>query len=322
MNDATNASEVNELDRFVEAARDAVTDDMVSRLSGTTAEALDLLDQLNRSGIADALPVLAEMVNNGDLQRIAGLARVYTTAEDAVTDDIVGRLADTAGDGLALLDKVNRAGLDRAVPVLAEMIDNGDLQRVAQLARLVTTAEDAVTDDIVGRLSETIGGGLTLLDQANRSRVGEALPMISEMVENGDLRRVVDMARVLGAAEDALTDDMIGRFAGVMGEAVSVVDRLNRSGVGRLVEVLEKLDSNGGLERIAMGLPKMTEQLELLQDMSGCLTRATEEMQEQPPAKGGLGGILKIVRDRENQEFLRFVMAFGRQMKERCLNRD
>lgn len=261
MNDATNSIEVNELDRFVEAARDAVTDDMVSRLSGTTADALDLLDQVNRSGLAKALPVLAEM------------------------------------------------------------IDNGDLQRVAQLARLVTTAEDAVTDDIVGRLGETIGGGLTLLDQANRSGIGDALPMISEMVENGDLRRLVDLSRVLGAAEDALTDDMISRFAGVMGEAVSVVDRLNRSGVGRLVEVLEKLDANGGLERIAMGLPKVTEQLELLQDVSGCLTRASEEMVEQPPAKGGLGGILKIVRDRENQEFLRFIMAFGRQLKERCLNR-
>ena len=55
--------------------------------------------------------------------------RVIAAARDALTDEMVGRLTEAAGGGLALIDQVNRAGLDRAIPALAEMLHNGDLQR-------------------------------------------------------------------------------------------------------------------------------------------------------------------------------------------------
>jgi uncharacterized protein YjgD (DUF1641 family) len=322
MNDTTEETTADEAERLIEAARDSITDDMVSRLSATGADALDLLDRINRSGLANAIPALAEMVDNGDLDRIAKLARVYGAAEDSVTDDMISRLAETAGGGMDLLDKVNRSGVDQALPVLSEMINNGDLQRLAQLARVYGAAEDAVTDDMVGRMSEVLGGALELADQANRAQIGRALPVLAKMIDSGDLQRLADMARILGAAEDAVTDDMVGRLAEVFGEAVSLVDRLNRSGVSRLVTVLERLDESGGLDRIADSMPKMAEQIELLEDMSGCLSTATEEIRQQPPARGGIGGLLKIMRDKDNQEFLRFAMALGRQMSQRCLNRE
>lgn len=248
------------------------------------------------------------------------LERIVEAAKDSVTDDIVGRLASTTAGSLDLLDKINSSGIEKALPVLAQMVENGDLQRVAQLARLYTAAEDSVTDDMIGRLGETVGGALLLADQAGRSRIAEALPVIDHMVATGDLRRVADLARLVGAAEDAVTDDMVGRLAEMAGEAISVVDRLNRSGVGRLVEVLEKLDASGGLDILAETLPKATEQLSLLADMSVCLEHAIEEVKTKP-SSGGIFGLLGTLRDKDNQDFIRFVLGFGRRLKERCFSR-
>ena len=45
------------------------------------------------------------------------LHRVVAAARDSLTDEMVTRLAATAGETIALLDQVNRAGLARALAV-------------------------------------------------------------------------------------------------------------------------------------------------------------------------------------------------------------
>jgi uncharacterized protein YjgD (DUF1641 family) len=44
----------------------------------------------------------------------------------------------------------------------------------------------------------------------------------------------------------------------------------------------------------------------------GALDAASKEMATQPAAGGGFGGLLKLMRQPENQETLRFMLAFGR----------
>src|ERR1035437_10827588 len=85
---------LEEIEGVATAARDAMTEDIIGRVAGTAAEALDLVDQVNRSGLARAIPLLAQMVDNGDLQRVVNLARIYGSAEDALTEEMVGRIAD------------------------------------------------------------------------------------------------------------------------------------------------------------------------------------------------------------------------------------
>ena len=101
-----------EVQQVVAAARAALTDEMVSRLATTAGEAIDLMDQVNRAGLARAIPAIAEMVNNGDLNRVARLARVYASAEDALTDEMVGRLAETIAEGM--LEPLDSAAADTA----------------------------------------------------------------------------------------------------------------------------------------------------------------------------------------------------------------
>ena len=146
-----------------------------------------------------------------------------------------------------------------------------------EVRRVVEAARDALTDEMVARLTEAVGEGLSLLDQVNRSGLEKALPSIARMVRDGDLERLVQLARVYGSAEDALSDEMIGRLAETMAEGLSLMDRLSRGGVLRLVAMMERMQASGALERIAVTLPKLMERLEHVEHVLGSLEAAVAE---------------------------------------------
>jgi uncharacterized protein YjgD (DUF1641 family) len=246
------------------------------------------------------------------------IRRVTEAARDALSDDMVARLAATAGDAMELLDQVNRAGLAKAIPALAQMVNNGDLDRLVQLARVYGSAEDALTDEMVGRLTDTVSGGLSLLDQVNRSGLENALPALSRMVADGDLNRLVQLARVYGSAEDALSDEMVGRLAETVGEGLSLLDRLNRGGVVRLIEMMEHMEASGALERVATLLPKLLARMDMLERMLSCFEMAATETATAPAPRGGAMGLWTLMRDAESQRTLQFLLRVGQNMRTQC----
>ena len=173
-----------------------------------------------------------------------------------------------------------------------------DPTQVLELEGVVNAARDSLTDEMVGRLSATAAEGIDLIDQVNRSGVGRALPALAQLVENGDLDRLVALARTFGAAQDAMTDEMVSRLAETAAESVSLVDRLNRAGLDRIV---------GSLERLGV----------LLEATMGALDAAKRDVAAQPPAGGGLGGMWQVLRDPDSQESLRFLVAFAREFRKR-----
>ena len=258
MNEAVKALGNGEIERVIAAARDALSDEMVGRLSSTAAEAMDIVDQMQRSGLAKAIPSLARLVNDGDLERLAHLARVYAAGQDALTDEMIGRLTDAIGGGLGLIDKVQRAGLEKAIPALVELVDNGDLQRLVKLAR------------------------------------------------------------VYSSAEDALTEDMVARMADMAGASLSLLDRLNRGGGERVIEMLERLEHSGALEKMAYTMPKVLDRLEQVHALLECIERATAESDQLPRAAGGIGGLWRLMKDPETQDTLNFLMFLGKQLRTSC----
>ncbi|MEZ5651178.1 MAG: hypothetical protein R3E87_11590 [Burkholderiaceae bacterium] len=245
----------------------------------------------------------------------AEIERLAAAARDSLTDEMVARLAGAGTDAIDLIDRVNRSGLAEAIPALADLVKNGDLERVTRLARVYGSAEDALTDEMVGRLSETAAEGISLLDRVNRSGLEQALPAISRLVADGDLDRLVQLARVYGSAQDALTDEMVSRLAETMAEGLSLLDRLNRGGAGRLIEMLARLEASGALERIAESLPRLLDRMDMLEGMLGAFETAATDTARQPRSSGGAGGLWALMRDPENQDSLRFLINLGKELR-------
>ncbi len=145
---------------------------------------------------------LAALVVNGDLERLVSLARVLGGVGDALSDDIVTRLSATAADGMDLLDRANRSGIARALPAIAALVENGDLDRLVALARLIGGMSDALSDDIVTRLAETVGNALVLIDRLTRGGLADRLVVLADTVERSNL-----LADLMQALERAAADD-------------------------------------------------------------------------------------------------------------------
>jgi uncharacterized protein YjgD (DUF1641 family) len=185
-----------------------------------------------------------------------------------------------------------------------------------ELERVAAAARDSLTDEMVGRLSATAAEGMDLLDKVNRSGVAGALPALAQLVANGDLDRLIALARTYGAAQDALTDEMVGRMAETMAESLSIVDRLHRAGLDRLVGALERLASGGALDRLDEATTRLAAGMELLECAIRSLDAAKQEIASRAAGGGGLGGLWQLMRQPENQETLRFLFAFGREFRQ------
>lgn len=184
-----------------------------------------------------------------------------------------------------------------------------------ELERIVAAARDSLTDEMVARLAGTATDAMDLVDRVNRTGLSSAIPALAEMVSNGDLDRLAKLARVYGSAEDALTDEMVGRMAETVAEGMSLLDRANRGGAGRLVEMLAQLESSGSLERIAAALPRLSERLDMLEGMLAAFDTAAAESARAPRATGGVGGLWGMMRDPDNQDALRYLINLGKAMR-------
>lgn len=168
-----------------------------------------------------------------------------------------------------------------------------------ELGRLMASARDALTDDMVGRLSGTLGEALEVLDRINRSRAVEALAVLSRLAENGDLERLAHLARLLGAAEDALNDDMIARLAGVASDALSLLEQLTRNNaLGQILAFLLRPEVQNGLVRFGEAL-----------------VAANDEYQRMPAPRGGIGGWWRMLGEPSNQQAMQFLGLFGKHLQ-------
>jgi hypothetical protein len=186
-----------------------------------------------------------------------------------------------------------------------------------EIERLVAAGRDSLTDEMVGRLAGSAAEALDLVDKAGRAGLSKAIPALAEMVNNGDLERLVQVARVYHAAQDALTDEMIGRISETLGEGMSLLDRVNRSGFWRLVEVMERLESTGALGRIAETLPQLLERLDMLGGLLTCVEDAASKSKAQP-VSGGFGSLWRLMTDEKSVRSLQFLINMSEQMQEHC----
>jgi uncharacterized protein YjgD (DUF1641 family) len=180
--------------------------------------------------------------------------------------------------------------------------------------RVISAARDSLSDEMVARLAGTASDAMDLIDRINRTGLSKAIPALADLVNHGDLDRLAKLARVYSSAEDSISDEMIGRLAETVSEGMSLLDRLNRGGAARLVEMLARLEASGNLKRIADTLPRLVERMEMLEQLLHAFDTSCSITSKEPRSSGGLAGLWAIVREPEHQDSLRFLINLGNAM--------
>ena len=138
----------SEVERLVQATREALTDSMVERLAVTGANALELVDRLNDERTSEAIHALIDRVT--ELHKLGALDTLFDTvmllhaARNASTDNIVERLftfveqmINTVGnEAMGRLADNTRQALDEAAEETARAAPKGGiLATLSLLAR-------------------------------------------------------------------------------------------------------------------------------------------------------------------------------------------
>lgn len=161
--------------------------------------------------------------------------RIFESAADALSDDIVGRLGTTMGDGLMLLDQVSRSELDKAIPLINRLVETGDLEKVVNLVRVLGSAGDALSDDIVGRLGQMINELLCIADRIARN---ENLNKLLDLLERDHM--VETLASLLEAAASAKASHEPKPSGGI----VSLLKTMSDPDVQQALQLLSKFSSD------------------------------------------------------------------------------
>jgi len=121
-----------------------------------------------------------------------------------------------------------------------------------------------------------------------------------EQLDVKDLQDLAELGTVISAARDALNDDIISRLASAFSEGITLLDRLTRN--EGLVHLLQELDR--------------PENQQFLVSMSNAFTEASKDLATAPPASGGIGGLIKLMRDPGTQEGLRLLSMIGARLSD------
>ena len=133
-----------------------------------------------------------------------------------------------------------------------------------------------------------------------------------------EIGSIPELERVMQAAKDSVTDDMVSRLAENGAQALDLLDRLNRSGVERLIDILDRLNNSGSLDILADKLPSMIKHIDMVDQLAGCLINGAEDARQLPPPPGGVMAMVRLMSDPENQAALQFVMSIGKRMRASC----
>jgi hypothetical protein len=115
-----------------------------------------------------------------------------------------------------------------------------------------------------------------------------------------DLHQLAELATLITAARDALSDDIITRLASAFSEGITLLDRLTRN--EGLVHLLQELDR--------------PENQHFLISLSNAFTEASRDLATAAPARGGIASMLRLANDPGTQEGLRLLSLIGARLSD------
>ncbi|MFO1283370.1 MAG: hypothetical protein U1F51_13075 [Burkholderiales bacterium] len=127
-------------------------------------------------------------------------------------------------------------------PSTPPSMSDADLQRLVEFAHLVTSAQDAMSDEIVHRLASALSEGITMLDRLTRNE--GVVHMLREMDRPENQRFLVCVSNAFTQASRELA---------TMPPA--------SGGIGGLIKLISDPGTQEGLRLLAMVASKMSQGL-------------------------------------------------------------
>jgi len=121
-----------------------------------------------------------------------------------------------------------------------------------------------------------------------------------DAMNDNNLEGLTELATLVAAAQDALTDDMVTRLASAFSEGLTLLDRLTRN--EGVVHLLRELDR--------------PENQRFLISLSNAFTSASQEISSAPPSRGGVIGLCRLGCNPGTQEGLRLVSLIGEHLSD------
>ena len=116
--------------------------------------------------------------------------------------------------------------------------------------------------------------------------------------DNTDIERLSELALLVKAAQDALSDEMITRLSSVFSEGIALLDRLTRN--EGLMYLLRELDC--------------PENQRLLISLSNAFTAISQDITTMPQAKGGIIEAYKLICESNTQEGLKLMLLMSKHL--------
>jgi uncharacterized protein YjgD (DUF1641 family) len=130
------------------------------------------------------------------------------------------------------------------------------------------------------------------------NKLAATIPDELDLARN--LEQLSELATLVTSARDAMSDEIVTRLSRVFSDGISLLDRLTRNeGLMRLLEVLDRPES----QHLLIGLSK-------------ALGQMSRDIATAPPARGGIGELLRLVRQPGTQEGLRSLSLLGKYWSE------
>ncbi len=150
---------------LAQAAKDSSTDHMVEQVAILAEKLAGVADQMARpetlAAVGELLDKLTQIKQSGTLDHLVQTADYITAAQNALTDDAVENIASSAERLVSLADTALSSNIERALPILKELIDTGALEVLAQWAKLFAALSQSLTDSAIERIAafvETTAG--------------------------------------------------------------------------------------------------------------------------------------------------------------------
>ncbi|MCI2414025.1 MAG: DUF1641 domain-containing protein [Candidatus Aramenus sp.] len=236
------------------------------------AKLVDLTPTLNQ-----LLEKINELEASGSLDTLINSAYVIRTFKDMLNDDAIESLGTIVSSLLELGRTLSEDSVNAHVKVLLansgtlanlttklkEMMNDGSLNAVLDMAYTMKTLRDMLNDEAIQTLGSVVSGSLELLKEINKHSEAvkllvDKMPALTDLMNRLDAMRsdgtldvLLNSAYALKTFKDMLNDEALANIGSYVSNLLEIMKEMDYDTIHQVKRVIRKLDTiNSVLDKV------------------------------------------------------------------------